>query len=200
MPLYLNVPFSEKDEAKSLGARWDAQAKKWFVPDEVKSSPFAKWLPQEAVQQVMVAPVYLRTSVERCWKCGVNSYVYCLGASSINDVEYDDEDDEPYIFSVDNDKSLVDLCDLDEVDHRLFIVLKDLAPKYRPDYSSTKKSRCWMNHCEHCDAKLGDFYLHGEPGGAFFPLSDNDSTITDTLLFQSGDFTFSGGYSLKGAI
>ena len=28
-----------------------------------------------------------------------------------------------------------------------------------------------MNHCQHCDAKLGDFFMHGEPGGAFFPTS-----------------------------
>ena len=27
--MYLNVPFSEKDHAKALGARWDAGQKKW---------------------------------------------------------------------------------------------------------------------------------------------------------------------------
>jgi hypothetical protein len=29
-----------------------------------------------------------------------------------------------------------------------------------------------MNHCS-CGAKLGDFYLHNEPGGAFFPTSES---------------------------
>ena len=28
---YLNVPYREKDEAKRQGARWDPQAKKWYV-------------------------------------------------------------------------------------------------------------------------------------------------------------------------
>jgi len=28
--VYLRVPFSRKDEAKSLGAKWDSAAKKWF--------------------------------------------------------------------------------------------------------------------------------------------------------------------------
>ena len=29
---YLNCPYSEKDLVKSLGARWDADARKWYVP------------------------------------------------------------------------------------------------------------------------------------------------------------------------
>ena len=27
--IYLNVPYSEKDQAKELGARWDPDIKKW---------------------------------------------------------------------------------------------------------------------------------------------------------------------------
>jgi hypothetical protein len=30
--LYLEVAFAQKDEAKRLGARWDADAKKWYAP------------------------------------------------------------------------------------------------------------------------------------------------------------------------
>jgi hypothetical protein len=40
---YLNVPFAEKDEAKALGARWDAIKKKWFVPAGKDVALFAKW-------------------------------------------------------------------------------------------------------------------------------------------------------------
>jgi len=29
--IYLNVPFARKDEAKQLGAKWDASKKKWYV-------------------------------------------------------------------------------------------------------------------------------------------------------------------------
>ena len=39
----LKVPFSEKDEAKALGARWNAEQKLWYVPQGVESAPFAKW-------------------------------------------------------------------------------------------------------------------------------------------------------------
>src|SRR6185437_14792060 len=38
-----------------------------------------------------------------------------------------------------------------------------IAPQYRVDHSRTIGSSYWMNHCEHCDAKLGDFETIEEP-------------------------------------
>ena len=42
---YLNVPFNEKAEAKAKGARWDSEARKWFVPVGRDLEPFLSWLP-----------------------------------------------------------------------------------------------------------------------------------------------------------
>lgn len=39
----LKVPFNEKDQAKSLGARWNAESKHWYVPQGVDAAPFEKW-------------------------------------------------------------------------------------------------------------------------------------------------------------
>ena len=44
--LFLTVPFAEKDQAKALGARWNAAQKKWYVPDGANSTLFEKWQPQ----------------------------------------------------------------------------------------------------------------------------------------------------------
>ena len=44
MATYLNVPFSEKEKVKALGARWDAAAKSWFIPSGVDASKFESWL------------------------------------------------------------------------------------------------------------------------------------------------------------
>lgn len=41
----LKVPFAEKDEAKKLGARWDAARKIWYVDGQTDMSPFSKWSP-----------------------------------------------------------------------------------------------------------------------------------------------------------
>jgi hypothetical protein len=55
--LFLDVPFSQKDEAKALGARWNAEKKRWYVPDGINQTPFGRWLtsPVPSVE-AMVAP------------------------------------------------------------------------------------------------------------------------------------------------
>ena len=42
--IILDVPFKEKDEAKMLGARWDPQSRKWYVPANQNARPFARWI------------------------------------------------------------------------------------------------------------------------------------------------------------
>lgn len=41
---YLDVPYTEKDEAKALGARWDAMRKKWWVSNHSSLAPFERWI------------------------------------------------------------------------------------------------------------------------------------------------------------
>ncbi len=40
----LKVPFPAKDQAKSLGAQWHADKKRWVVPAGLDLAPFAAWL------------------------------------------------------------------------------------------------------------------------------------------------------------
>ena len=42
----LNVPFVEKDQAKSLGAKWDNTNRYWYIHDDMDSDLFRKWLPE----------------------------------------------------------------------------------------------------------------------------------------------------------
>lgn len=46
MKTYLNVPYSEKDEAKKLGARWDSGKKKWFAENVEHLDKFLRWMPE----------------------------------------------------------------------------------------------------------------------------------------------------------
>ncbi len=43
-PIYLNVPYCDKDAAKGRGAKWDRIKRKWFVPAGVDLTFFKKWL------------------------------------------------------------------------------------------------------------------------------------------------------------
>lgn len=45
MRVDLKVPFAEKDEAKKLGARWDAVRKIWYVEDKVDMVAYSRWSP-----------------------------------------------------------------------------------------------------------------------------------------------------------
>ncbi len=56
----LKVPFNEKDQAKSLGARWNAESKHWYVPQGVEAAPFEKWFtnsPSPAPNQSASKPI-----------------------------------------------------------------------------------------------------------------------------------------------
>ena len=40
---YLNVPYEQKDTAKQLGARWDANAQRWYIPAGTDPAPLDRW-------------------------------------------------------------------------------------------------------------------------------------------------------------
>lgn len=43
--VFLNVPYAQKEKAKLLGAKWDANKRKWYVPIGIEVAPFISWLP-----------------------------------------------------------------------------------------------------------------------------------------------------------
>mgnify|MGYP001616186050 CR=1 FL=1 len=43
----LTVSFTEKDEVKKLGAKWDSKEKSWYVPAGADTAPFEKWIPDQ---------------------------------------------------------------------------------------------------------------------------------------------------------
>lgn len=45
--IFLNCPFQDKDLAKQKGARWNPQAKKWYVTRDMQLSEFQAWLPED---------------------------------------------------------------------------------------------------------------------------------------------------------
>ena len=48
----------------------------------------------------------------------------------------------------------------------------------------------YANHCERCEALQGDFYLHSEPGGAFFPeFEGNDAYVQFVAMHGLAEMT-----------
>lgn len=53
MPIFIDVPFAEKDLVKSLGARFDYLTKKWYIPDGIEHSNFKKWLNGDIIDPLL---------------------------------------------------------------------------------------------------------------------------------------------------
>jgi len=65
---YLAVPYSEKDDARALGAQWDRKERAWYVPAGQDLGPFEAWLPAKG--KVYIAPevdprVEFKTALEQ---------------------------------------------------------------------------------------------------------------------------------------
>jgi len=58
--LYINVPYEEKDEAKSMYPKWDRKKRKWYATNPKFYFRFNKWIEGRAVAQ---NKVYRITSV-----------------------------------------------------------------------------------------------------------------------------------------
>ena len=75
----LDVPFSHKDEAKALGAKWDRAKKIWYVPDGVNPEPFAAWLSGVDRSDPNAPYIYLVLGKRECWKCHGQTTVAAFG-------------------------------------------------------------------------------------------------------------------------
>ena len=75
----LDVPFSHKDEAKALGAKWDRTKKIWYVPSGVNPEPFAEWLPGVDRSDPSAPYIYLVLGKRACWKCHEETLVAAFG-------------------------------------------------------------------------------------------------------------------------
>ena len=68
MRVNLNCPYSDKDEAKSLGARWDMAKKTWYVIDPEDLQPFARWIKGLGVPTEWQAKKATQKAVKRAEK------------------------------------------------------------------------------------------------------------------------------------
>jgi len=151
-PIVLNVPFHEKDDAKQLGARWDAIRKTWFVPDYTDTAPFAKWLPQDSDINLRCTLYFIAQSVRACWHCDRDSHVFSFllprGHQTRQDsdasTEWEPQGSEAIIYYI------------TQIPESVQMQMRSVTGHYRNDFSKTTQSFYWMNHCEHCGMKQGD--------------------------------------------
>jgi hypothetical protein len=186
-PLLLSK--KEDSSARAGAAVWLDQPPGWFATNNSDIDALSAWIPNLASARFFVA-----SSQESCWKCGDISTVYCLampeGYLSM-DVQGDPngEDEEAVVESVLADSGTF-ISNLTLVNGSVRRLLREKCPSYHLDFSQTNEGHYFMNHCGHCGAKFGDFYMHDEPDGAFFPTTEEEAknitlqVVEATLLAQ----------------
>lgn len=185
--VFLDVPYAQKDQVKSLGAKWNPEKKQWYIPPGKDTVPFKKWLAKTESNSLIKAraPLFLVESTEICWKCKKSTPVVTIASSGILD-----ESDGLQVF---------DFCIFGFIDflpETLLNLIKDRFPTYFKDFSKTTNSTYYMNHCS-CRASLGDFYMISEPGGAFYPTDTSEAEkITLTKIEVGSEIRISGTYRI----
>ena len=134
-------------------------------------------------------PLFLLTSSEPCWKCGTVQKVNAIATHAIRDgdEELADAGDTSELFLLSN---------IVEMPFLIFKYVAQRNHRYMKRHSRTAGETYYANTCE-CGANFGDFYLFSEPGGAFFPDSDEaaGSIQLETMPF-TGTLKFSSSYSV----
>jgi hypothetical protein len=167
----LEVPYQEKELAKALGARWDARRKIWYVVDREDLTPFDRWLPRPPRINHRSDSYMLLESQRGCWNCGQATRVFGFAMPRgheqfeessgdlefSSDAEYETWLDGPEAMQWVSQTAAAVLCYVIHISESALSRMQSLTIRYRKDFSSVTGTRYFMNHCESCDAKLGDF-------------------------------------------
>lgn len=165
----LQVPYSDKDAAKRFGARWDPTLKLWYIPAGVNPEPLRQWIPAPQAANIRASCYYLAESSRDCWRCARHTPVVAIALPPGHQELYiEDDAADDHWEPVDLAALLLYIADMPEP---IPARLRPLAPHYRIDFTQATETFYWMNHCEHCDAKLGDFETLEECNTAFNPMA-----------------------------
>lgn len=61
---YINVPYAEKDQAKMLGARWDAEVRRWYYKENQDALLFGRWFHETKPVDVLKSEAGVRITLK----------------------------------------------------------------------------------------------------------------------------------------
>lgn len=135
--------------------------------------------------------VYLLTGQGRCHACGEGTRLFALMALPPFEVPDDDEE-------LAGEGGLM-LSYIDQMPMPLAVQISaQTQDRWRSDYSRTARWGYWMNHCEACDAKQGDHFVHG-PEGPFWPYTDAEMDAIGAVRLE-GPWQFGEEVSISASL
>lgn len=178
MSLILDVPYSEKDEVKALGAKWEPQKKKWFVTDSKDYINFTKWMPADLEDtNILLNHFYIIEGYKQCYRCHKPTKVISFGVDEYLSFILDEDEDD---IALEWSEDIIRITPfIENLPCNFLDYIKNVYGFYQ-DYSSSINSYYYANHCTHCGAIQGRNYLFFEPAAPFF-INDANSIKNLTI-------------------
>ena len=182
--LILNVPYNEKDDAKSLGARWNPTVKKWYVKNKKDYYKFIRWI-EPYGNMVIIDELYLIEGVKKCFRCGKDTRVIGFGIDKhlsidglleIENNNYDGNEIKEILYDKMLEINQDDIHIVGPIDPIPESLMEYIQNKYnyKLRYSKTTHISSICNCCDNCDVLQGDFFLFSEVDSPFFIHSRED--------------------------
>ena len=182
--LILNLPYNEKDDAKSLGARWNPTVKKWYVKNKKDYYKFIRWI-EPYGNMVIIDELYLIEGVKKCFRCGKDTRVIGFGIDKhlsidglleIENNNYDGNEIKEILYDKMLEINQDDIHIVGPIDPIPEPLMEYIQNKYnyKLRYSKTTHISSICNCCDNCDVLQGDFFLFSEVDSPFFIYSRED--------------------------
>lgn len=150
-------------------------------------------MPDDKVQ--ISPPLYIAHTVTSCWRCGENMPVVALIAPHVIAPHFQEAEGEVCILS-----------NIEELPEVVLRFVRDRFPLFQFRHSKMAESQYYANTCLKCGVISGDFFLHCEPDGPFFPTEEGARELTveaipldECISVRAGGFGMGGDLILKHA-
>lgn len=173
--LALNVPYEEKDQAKTLGAKWNPKEKLWMAPGSsfLEYSKFSRWIDGSFI---LHDEIYIVETSRQCWKCGKETPIICF--ASKNHIESETG-------------KRIHTWKLTSVFSRMpseLLALVKTRYNFKLKYSNTVGEKYYANCCSSCDSLQGNNFLFNEVHES--PLYVNSPERAKKLIFHKCQLPF----------
>lgn len=166
MALLLNVSYSEKEQVKALGARWNPELKRWYVTYKKGYYKLRNWFANKKSNIIICDNLYVAEGEKECFACKKKTPVIALATN------YYVMDEDYAIFQSEDSFQLISYVDF--ISSNVTMYLKERF-NFFVDYSNHTKSTYYSNHCKHCGRLQGDFFVHSDVGSPFLFYSEEDA-------------------------
>ena len=94
-----------------------------------------------------------------CWRCEAKMPVIALLAPNVDNTE----------------GQVCVLSDIDHIPQEILSFIQEKVPTFKLKQSKMAGKKYFANTCPKCGVLYGDFFLHSEPGAAFFPTNEQEA-------------------------